>query len=103
MTDYTDVPRVTTLHGENERTQSAINNLDAGGALANFTIIPPAPSTGLIPPQPGPMLSPVTITLEQPASDQLLADLRAWLVARQQRIEAELESLGVTNPPSTTA
>ena len=49
MTDYTDVPTVTTLHGEAERTQQAMDMLAAGGTMTNFTIAPP-PATGGAPP-----------------------------------------------------
>ena len=41
MTDYTDIPTVTTLHGEAERTQQALDMLAAGGTMTNFTVTPP--------------------------------------------------------------
>jgi len=42
----------------------------------------------------------VTITLDAPASDTLMADLRAWLVTRQASLEQQLTDLGVTSPPA---
>lgn len=103
MTDYSDVPQVNVLHSENERTQAAISNIDGGGTLTTFTVGAPPPPMGLQPTPPtGAVTVPmaVMITLDTPASDQLMTDLRAWLVARQTSLEQQLADLGVTNPPA---
>jgi hypothetical protein len=101
VTEYTDLPRANMLYGESERTQAAVSNLDGGGGLLNFTVGPPPAPTN----QPPPVVPTittgvsVTITLERPASDALLADLRAWLVQRQAAINEELATLEINNPP----
>lgn len=104
MTEYTDIPQVNVLYGECERTQQAVDNIDKGGTLTNFTIGSPPQPMGVQPTPPvGGMTTPstpVTITLDTPASDQLITDLRAWLVARQANLEQQLADLGVTSPPA---
>src|SRR5215467_6467944 len=103
MTDYTDVPQANVLYGESERTQMAVSNIDAGATLVSFTIGAPPVPMGLQPKSPtgptGPTAQQVIITLGQPASDQLMADLRQWLVDRQTTINNQLAALEVTNPP----
>jgi hypothetical protein len=105
MTDYSDVPQVTVLHSENERVQLAISNIDGGATLTMFSIGAPPQSMGLQPQSPTGMVAApiplsVTITLDAPASDQLMADIRTWLVDRQANLESQLAGLGVTNPPA---
>jgi len=103
MTEYSDVPQVNVLHGENERTQVAISNIEAGGTLVSFTVGSPPTPMGIQPTPPvggATMLMPVMITLDQPASDQLMSDLKDWLVQRQAYLEQQLADLGVVNPPA---
>jgi len=101
MTDYTDLPTTNMIYGEQERTIQAVANLDAGGTLTSFVIgSPPAPM-GLQPVGTVAIPSmPVTVTLDVPASDTLMTDLRAWLVQRSNSLNDQLISLGVTNPPT---
>jgi len=100
MTDYTDVPQVGTLYAESERTQAAVANIDAGSSLASFTIgAPPPPDTP--PVVPGGPVMPIQITLDtsNPPSAALMADIRAYLVARQASLNEQLAALQVTNTP----
>ena len=99
MTNYADVPQANALHNETEHTKAAISNIDAGGTLVSFTIgMPPQRGTQAAPqPLVGTMMPMgATITLDIPASDQLMADLREWLVTRQANLEYRLANLGVT-------
>jgi hypothetical protein len=101
MTDYSDVPTVTTLHGESERTQQAMTMLDNGGTMSNFTISPPPPPTdsnGVPIPTPITMMA-VTINVTEPLSDELMTALNDWLVTRQQNIVDELATYDVGPPP----
>jgi hypothetical protein len=104
MTEYIDVPQVNLLYSESERVQLAISNIDAGASLTSFVIgVPPAP-IGPVPMSPigsaTVVPTAVTISLDAPASDQMMTDLRAWLVQRQNDINDQLAALEVTNPPA---
>ena len=94
MVDYNDVPQANTLYGESERTQQAVANMDAGATLVSFTIggMPTSGSNIM----PG---VPITIVVDEPPSDALMADIRAWLVQRQDNINTQLGNLDVTNTP----
>jgi hypothetical protein len=103
MTEYTDVPQANLLYSESERVQLAISNIDAGASLTSFVIGVPPASLGPQPISPtGATIVPtaVTIWLDAPASDQMMTDLRAWLVQRQGEINDQLAALEVINPPA---
>jgi hypothetical protein len=95
LTDYSDVPQVNALHLENENITRAINMIDGGGTISNFTVTPPPPAPGDIT-----MVMAATIALPGPADPQFVADARAQLVTRSNEITAELSNYGVTNPPA---
>lgn len=105
MTDYSDLPQTQVIYAEQERTIQAVANIDGGATLTSFVIGQTPPPTGLQPMSPtgGLLNTPsmaVTITLDAPASDQLMSDLRAWLVQRSNNLNTQLTDLGVTNPPT---
>lgn len=108
MTDYTDVPTVTTLHGEAERTQQALDMLAAGGTMSMFTIAPPPYIAGA--PPPGVNMMTVQISVTEPISAEMVTALNDWLTTRLANIVTELDTYGVgpppppiTNPPVNTA
>jgi len=96
MTDYTDVPTVTTLHGEAERTQQALDMLAAGGTMSNFTVAPPPPT---VPGAPAPIMMAVNIQVTEPLSAELLTALNDWLTTRLAAIIVELSTYDVGPPP----
>jgi hypothetical protein len=101
MTEYSDVPQANALYSESERNQLAVSNIDAGASLISFVIGAPQMLTTIQPVVGTTMpAQQVTITLGEPASDQLMADLRQWLVDRQSAINDQLAALEVTNPPA---
>jgi len=104
MTNYSDVPQANLLYGELERTQMAISNINGGGTLVSFVVSAPPVSMGLTaPPVAGPPTTSqaVTITLDTPASAQLMTDLTAWLTQRCTDLSNQLAALGVPDAPST--
>ena len=96
MTDYSDIPAVTTLHGEAERTQQALDMLNAGGTMTNFTIAPP-PASGGVPPPSGMMA--VQIQVTEPLSAEMITALNDWLTTRLANIIDELATYDVGPPP----
>jgi len=90
LTDYSDVPQVNALHQERELVTSAITMIDDGGNMTFFTIEP-------APPDPN---AAVRVTMPPPTPAGTLADVRAWLVSRQNDLDQQLADLGVTNPPA---
>jgi len=58
----------------------------------------PGPTTMTTPV--GPPVMPVNIRIPGPVDPALMADVRAACVKRQTEIEAELATMGVTNPPA---
>jgi hypothetical protein len=101
VTEYTNIPQANALYSESERNQLAVSNIDAGATLTSFVISAPPTQLALIPPVAGTApAQQVTITLGEPASDQLMADLRQWLVDRQTAINDQLAALEVTDPPA---
>jgi hypothetical protein len=103
MTDYTDVPKANQLYAESERTQAAVTNIDNGGVLSSFTIgsPPPPPLTDAPPPVATAPLMPIMITpdVSSPPSAALMADIRAYLVTRQDDLNNQLAALEVSNTP----
>jgi hypothetical protein len=95
MTDYTDVPAVTSLHDEAERTQQALDMLAAGGTMSTFTIAPPTNTT---PGAPALMMA-VQIQVTDPISPEMETALNDWLNTRLSNIVAELATYGVGPPP----
>src|SRR5215469_13224075 len=105
MTNYADVPQAHLLYSELERTQMAVSNLDGGGTLISFSVGAPPTPMGLQPIPPtgtGTVAQQVMITLDTPPSDQLMTDLRAWLVQRQTDLSNQLANLGVPDAPSSS-
>lgn len=102
MTDYNSVPDVSSLYAENERVNQAIANIDAGATATQFTIgMPPvtAPASGETPLA---LQVPINIYIPPPGpGDQLMRDLRAWLVTRSTDLMNQLAALGVTDAPPT--
>jgi hypothetical protein len=106
MTEYTDLPTASVLYSESERNQVAVDNIDAGGMLTMFIIGAPPPAMtmqvpGLVTaPAPPPMPVQITIDPNSPPSAAFMADLRAWLVTRQDDLNNQLAALEVTNTPA---
>jgi hypothetical protein len=98
MTDYVDIPTVTTLHGEQERTQQAIDLLAAGGTMTSFTVAPPSVPSGAASP-PNTMMMSVQISVTEPISEEMVTALNDWLTTRQQNIIDELAIYDVGPPP----
>lgn len=96
MTDYVDVPTVSALHGEAERTQQAIDMLASGGTMSNFTVAPPPPDPSGVP---SPMMMSVNIQVTEPLSAELLTALNDWLTARLAKIVDELATYDIGPPP----
>lgn len=96
MTDYTDIPTVTALHGEAERTQQALDMLAAGGTMSNFTVAPPV---NITPGAPAPMMMAVSIQVTEPLSAELVTALNDWLNTRLSNIITELATYDVGPPP----
>lgn len=101
MTDYSDVPTVSTLHGEAERTQQAMDMLAAGGTMSSFVVAPPPvpPSSPGSSPTSGPMQMSVGISVTEPLSNEMITALNDWLTARLGNIVAELATYDVGPPP----
>ena len=97
MTDYADIPTVTTLHGEAERTQQALDMLDAGGTMSSFVITPPPPDPSGGPT--GSMMMSVNINVTEPLSDEMINALNDWLTTRLGNIVDELATYDVGPPP----
>lgn len=102
MTDYVDVPEVNRLYQEREIVAQAIAIIDSGGYLATMTLAPsnpmptPAPTIPTAPPL---ILSGVTVSIPPPTPANVLADVRAWLIERQDDLDDQLKKLGVKDPP----
>jgi len=95
MVAYSDVPAVNMLYQEQEQITMAINMLDAGGKVTNFTVSPPPQDPGVM----GmPIMMQVMIATIDPSPD-LMAQARAALITRQNEIITELAAMGVTDSP----
>jgi hypothetical protein len=119
MTAYADVEKANSLIAEQTRIASAIDLLDNGGTISNFTVVPPPPPPLPEPPPitsdptpsqpifiplnppPSPPPTPVSIQTIDP-SPELLASVRTAMVDRYNAINGELEALGVVGAPPTT-
>jgi hypothetical protein len=95
MVAYSDVPAVNLLYQEQATIDRAIELIDNGGVISNFTVSP-------LPPDPGAMGAamqmPAMISTVNP-TPELMADARVALVERHNAIAAELMALGVTETP----
>lgn len=96
MTDYSTIPEVNALYMASEQCGQAIAMIDAGGNMSNFTIAPAPPDPDA---PPAPLVMASTIAAPPPTDPALMADLRKWLVERQNAIMAELAALGVVETP----
>lgn len=103
MTDINDVPQVNTLYQEQQNVQSAMDYLANGGSLSFVTVTPPAqqapptdPDNPMPPAMPLTMQMTVSIMLKQPVSPDLIAQAQIALQQRNDEINEELASLGVT-------
>lgn len=99
MTDYADVPTITTLHQESQNIQNALNLLNAGGTMSNFTVAPPPPPTDGSGIPSSTMYMSVNISVPGPISPDMTQALIDTLTTRQAEVVSELADLGVGPPP----
>jgi len=109
MSNYEDQPKINQLYTENEQVNQALDMLNNGGNVMNFTVgpplpqpvEPPAPGEPMPPPVPMPLMMPVQINIPNPPGPDPSVN-EAAKTALQQRSTAimqELSDLGVSDTP----